>query len=493
MDGDGQIETRSETDPVPGGAGVPLVVDLDGTLTPGDSLHEAAIAMLVERPALAPALAGWTRRGPAAVKAEVAARRIATGLPVRPEVAELVRAARAEGRRTVLATAADRRQAEAMAAETGLFDEVLASGDGVNLKGAAKADALVARFGEGGFDYAGDSAADLAVWARARNVITVGAGAALRTRAETAGAGRGTVTHLAPPPAGRPKARTWARALRPHQWSKNLLVFLPALAAHDPAALLPALAAFVAFSLTASSVYLVNDLADLDADRAHPRKRLRPFAAGALPPLAGVLAAPGLILAAVAIGALFTAPMFLLVLAVYYVTTFAYSLWLKKKLVIDVITLSGLYTVRIVAGAAAAGVALSPWMLGFSMFLFLALAAVKRQGELTDQMAEGRAGAGRAYDPEDLPVIRGIGVAAAHAAVLVLALYISSDDVALLYGRPEALWVVCPILLYWTLRMVMKAHRGLMTDDPIVFAFRDRTSQGLVLGAVLMLLVAAWT
>ena len=470
----------------PAGADVPLVVDLDGTLTPSDSLHEAAIGCVVARPDTLLALPGWVRAGPARAKAEIAARHVATGLPVRAEVAELLAEARAAGRRTVLATAAHRTQAETVAAETGLFDEVIATEGTRNLKGDAKAAALVARFGRGGFDYAGDHAADAAVWTEARRAITVGADAGLRRTAEAIDP---EALHLAPAdPAAR--RRAWIRALRPHQWSKNLLVFLPALAAHAPGALVPALAAFVAFSLTASSVYLINDLADLAADRAHPRKRLRPFASGALPPAQGVLAAPLLILAAVLIGGLVAGPAFLMALLVYYVATFAYSLWLKRKLVIDVITLAGLYTVRIVAGAAAAGVALSPWMLGFSMFLFLALAAVKRQGELADQIADGRSSAGRAYEPEDLPVLRGIALASAHAAVLVLALYISSDDVAVLYGRPDALWLVCPILLYWALRMVMKAHRGLMSDDPIVFSVTDATSRYLILAAVLAVVAA---
>ena len=485
---------------------VPLVVDLDGTLTPSDSLHEAAIACVVARPGTLLSLPGWLREGPGRTKAEIAAREIATGLPIRPEVAALLAEARAAGRTTVLATAAHRRQAEAVAAETGLFDEVIATGDGTgdgtgedatgnggsdagspeNLKGAAKAAALVARYGREGFDYAGDATADLAVWVEARHVITVGAGEGLRARAEDIDP---AATHLAPADRSA-RRRAWIRALRPHQWSKNLLVFLPALAAHAPGALVPALAAFVAFSLTASSVYLINDLSDLAADRAHPRKRARPFASGALPPSHGVIAAPILILLATLIGGLIAGPAFLLTLAAYYVATFAYSLWLKRKLVIDVITLAGLYTIRIIAGAAAASVVLSPWMLGFSMFLFLALAAVKRQGELADQMKDGRSGAGRAYEPEDLPVLRGIALASAHAAVLVLALYISSDDVALLYGRPEALWLVCPILLYWALRMVMKAHRGLMTDDPIVFSVTDGPSRYMILAAVLAVLVA---
>ncbi|MDJ1009587.1 MAG: UbiA family prenyltransferase [Paracoccaceae bacterium] len=479
MDGDSELHSRA--------AGArPLVVDLDGTYLATDSLLEAVIGLVLHDPSILLRLPGWLGRGRAGLKAEVADRHIAQALPVRPEVVDLIEAARAEGRPVVLATAADRRQAEALAAEQGLFDAVLASEDGVNLKGAEKARALVARYGAGGFDYAGDSPADLAVWAEAQNVITVAADARLQRAAARAGA-PGEVRHIAAAPA---RAQVLLRALRPHQWSKNLLVLLPALAAHAPGALPAAFAAFVAFSLTASAVYLINDLVDLDSDRAHPRKRNRPFASGALPLTVGLWAAPALIAAALLIGALFASPGFLAALAAYFVATFAYSMWLKRKLVIDVITLAGLYTVRIVAGAAAAAVMLSPWMLGFSMFLFLALAAVKRQGELTDQISSGRGSAGRAYEAEDLPVLRGIALAAVHAAVLVLALYISSEDVQRLYDRPDLLWLVCPILLYWALRMVMKAHRGLMTDDPIVFAGSDRISQATILTAGAIVLAA---
>ncbi len=201
--------------------------------------------------------------------------------------------------------------------------------------------------------------------------------------------------------------------------------------------------------------------------------------------------AGGLLLVALGLGFATGTPLFVAVLAGYLALTFVYSLWLKRKLIVDVLTLAGLYTIRIVAGGVAAGLILSPWMLGFSMFLFLALAAVKRQAELTDQMKTGRESLGRAYMVEDLPILRGIGLAATHATVLVMALYISSDDVQQLYNRPELLWLVCPLLLYWLLRMVMMTHRGYMTDDPIVFAARDRISIATIAASVLVVAAAA--
>jgi 4-hydroxybenzoate polyprenyltransferase len=472
-------------------AAVPLVIDLDGTLCRSDSLHETLAGLAAREPG---ALLGVARRlgaGKAAVKGWLGDRGVLPGeaLPYRDEVLELARAAKAEGRAVVLVSAADQRQVAAVAAHLGLFDAAFGTGDatgGGNLSGRAKRDFLVARYGAGGFDYAGDAAVDLPVWQAARRAYTVGAGAALRRAAERANA---ECRHLAPR-TGR-AWRPWARALRPHQWSKNLLVFLPMLAAHDLSGLVPVLAAFVAFSLTASSVYLVNDILDLPADRAHPRKRFRPFAAGEIAIRDGVLLAGGLVAAAVAISLALAPPLFLGVLALYYVTTFAYSFWLKRKLTIDVITLAALYTLRILGGAAAASVVLSPWMLGFSMFLFLSLAAVKRQAELTDLAQSGKSQtAGRAYETDDLPVLRSMALSAGYAAVLVFALYIDSENVAELYARPEVLWLVCPLLIYWISRIVMKTHRGLMTDDPIVYAATDRISQITVLLGAAIFLVA---
>ena len=280
------------------------------------------------------------------------------------------------------------------------------------------------------------------------------------------------------------------RAMRPHQWSKNLLIFLPMFAAQDLGRFLPVFLAFVAFCLAASAVYIINDLLDLAADRAHPRKHKRPFAAGDLTAVTGATMAGVFLLVALVLALLVGNPLFPVALGLYLFVTFLYSFWLKRKLLADVITLAGLYTIRIVAGATAATIFLSPWLLGFSMFLFLCLAAVKRQAELIDQIEAGRAGAGRAYLPDDLPILRGMALSAGNTAVLVLALYISSDDVQKIYSNPTVLWLICPVLLYWTARTVMKAHRGLMTDDPIVFAVTDRISLTLIVISAIVVVLA---
>lgn len=477
----------TETDPVADNPqSIPLVVDLDGTLCCTDTLHEGLLALAAANPRIIFRLPKWLSEGRAAFKARLADQGVVdpAELPLNDAVVEMIKTARAEGRQVALVSAADHRQVTAVAEAIGLFDAAYGTAEGKNLKGAAKAAFLSELYGAGKFDYIGDSEADLAVWKAARKAITVRANPKLRQAASAANA----QTHHIDPPV--PRHRAMLRALRPHQWSKNLLMFLPAFAAHDLTRLWPVGFGFIAFCFAASAVYVINDLLDLAADRAHPRKRLRPFAAGELSAATGVTMASGLLFVSVIFGSLTGNPFFLMALALYLLTTFAYSFWLKRKLIVDVITLAGLYTVRIVSGAVAASLILSPWLLGFSMFLFLALAAVKRQAELTDQLASGRTGAGRAYEVDDLPIIRSIALSASQAAVLVLALYISSDVVQTLYATPSILWMICPILLYWSTRMVMKAHRGAMPDDPIVFAATDKVSLLLIAISAIIALLA---
>jgi 4-hydroxybenzoate polyprenyltransferase len=467
---------------------IPLAVDLDGTLCRTDTLHEALLVMLTTHLLQLLRLPfWWMSEGRAGLKARLADYCIVEPdhLPLNDAVVDVVRAAREDGRTTALVSAADHRQVTAIADAIGLFDEAYGSAEGLNLKGDRKAAFLSQHFGHRMFDYIGDSRADIPIWSKSRKAITVQAGPRLRQAAQHANRD----AHHLDPPQGQIKARF--RSLRPHQWSKNLLLFLPMIAAHDPTRLVPVLLGFVAFCLTASAVYVINDLIDLGADRAHPRKRNRPFASGELSAATGGAMAPALLICAFVIGLATGRPAFLGILALYFGMTFAYSLWLKRRLIVDVMTLAGLYTVRIIAGAAAAGVVLSPWLLGFSMFLFLSLAAVKRQAELADQINSNRTSSGRAYEFDDLPVLRGIALSAAQASVLVLALYISSSDVQKLYSLPELLWLICPFLLYWSTRMVMKAHRGQMTDDPIVFAMTDRVSLLVILACAVIVTFAA--
>jgi 4-hydroxybenzoate polyprenyltransferase/phosphoserine phosphatase len=463
-----------------------LVVDLDGTLIRSDMLYEtfwAAFARDWRTPLRA---FGALVRGRAALKARMSAMAVPdpATLPYRPEVLALITDWRAAGGRTVLATAADGHVAQAIADHLGLFDAVHASDGAVNLKGRIKAEALVRAYGNGKFTYLGDSAADLPVWLASGAAVTVGASRALRARAEAIRPG---ARHLAPPGG---EWRAAVRAMRPHQWLKNILVFLPMVAAHQFGVLTLAQAtlAFVAFSLVASSVYLLNDLLDLAADRAHPRKRLRPLASGALPLKSGMAMVPVLLGLGLAL-AVWLGPAFLAVIAAYYLLTVAYSLSLKRKALIDVAVLAMLYAMRLIAGAAASGIVLSVWLLAFSVFLFFALAAVKRQAELVDLRARGLSSAsGRGYRIEDLPMVAQMATASGFVAVLVMMLYLNEAETQARYSSPFLLWGVSMIVLYWMARMVLLASRGQMDDDPVVFAARDRVS--LVCGVAVAVLVA---
>lgn len=467
-----------------------LAVDLDGTLIRSDMLHEtfwSAFARDWRTPLHA--LAGLAG-GKAALKARLAALAPPdpATLPYIPEVLAHIRDWRAKGGRTALVTAADSRVAQSIAAHLGLFDEVHASDGALNLKGQAKADLLVRLYGGRGFVYMGDHPADLKVWRPAAGAVTVGAPDALRRQAQAL---HPDALHLAPIPPMLPAA---LKAMRPHQWAKNLLVFFPLVAAHDysAAGLLMALAAFVAFSLVASSVYLLNDLLDLAADRAHPRKRRRPLASGALPLATGMTLIPVLLAVGLAVS-LVLPRVFLAVLAAYYLLTIAYSLWLKRRAIVDICALASLYTLRIIAGGAANDIALSVWLLAMSVFLFFALAAVKRQAELVDLVNRGvDEVAGRGYRRGDLPVVTQMAVSAGFASVLVLMLYLNEPTTRQMYPQPLFLWGACLVLLYWLSRMVLIAGRGRMDDDPVVFAARDRVSQMVLLLVGALVLAAGW-
>jgi 4-hydroxybenzoate polyprenyltransferase/phosphoserine phosphatase len=458
------------------------VVDLDGTLIRSDLLVESFLALLGSDPLGAARAALALRDGKAALKAAIADRALidVATLPFDDAVLALVAQARAEGRKTFLYSASDERYVRAVAEHLGLFDGAVGTTGGANLSGEAKARRLVETFGEGGFDYVGDAAVDVAVWARARTAYAVAPSAALQRRIARAGLAAEVVGERS----GR--ARAYLKAIRPHQWMKNVLIFLPALAGH--AFTLPTLgacvAAFISFSLCASSVYLLNDLLDLKSDREHARKRLRPFASGRAPLAGGLMLAPALLAGALAIAVLLP-DKFLWVLGGYYALTLAYSLGLKRLMSVDVITLACLYGARVIAGSAASGVPISPWLEALSVFFFLSLALVKRVGELSDRMASGKGDpAGRGYRLSDLPMVESMGAASGFVAVLVLALYLNSPDVARMYHSPHRLWALCVITLFWICRMLMKAHRGEMHDDPVVFALRDRASQACgVIGA----------
>ncbi|WP_164020265.1 UbiA family prenyltransferase [Pyxidicoccus trucidator] len=467
---------------------VPLAVDLDGTLVRTDTLHENLLALFKHAPWLLLLVPLWVLRGKAFFKAEVA-RRVALDaarLPYNEELLAFLHEERARGRRLVLATAADRRIADAVAAHLGLFSEVHASDGTVNLSGARKLAKLKESLGT--FDYAGNDGVDVPLWRESRQVVVVHAPADVLRRAR--GLGREVHRVFERPRVG---PRVWVKALRVHQWAKNALVFVPMLAAHkalDADLLVKAVLGFIAFSLCASSVYVLNDLLDLDSDRRHPTKCKRPFAACALPVSTGAVLAPALLLAGAAV-CLLLPPAFSALLATYYALTLAYSLRLKQVVMLDVLVLAGLYTVRIFGGSLAVGVPTSSWLMMFSMFLFLSLALVKRLSEVRRLRLTNEAAAhGRGYLAQDYEQLASLGAAAGQVSVLVLALYITSKEVTALYSHPERLWLLCPVMLYWVGRVWVLAHRGLVNEDPLVFALRDRVSYAVGLVSALVLWVA---
>ncbi|MCW2246385.1 4-hydroxybenzoate polyprenyltransferase/phosphoserine phosphatase [Azospirillum fermentarium] len=470
-------------------ADVPLVVDLDGTLLKTDLLYEALFVLLATHPLTALRTPLWLREGKAAFKARLADAVLLDlrTLPVNEAVLDLIQEAKAAGRRVYLASASDRRYVQAFADHMGGFDGVYASDGVTNLGAGNKARSLVALFGEGGFDYVGNSMADVPVWQVARTAYAVNASGAVVRAARAASA---DVRVLEGRTAG---VGDYLRAMRLHQWAKNLLILVPGLAAHtfSAGALWHALLAFLSFSLCASSVYLLNDLLDLRSDRQHASKRLRPFAAGTVPLSHGMALFPVLLVASVA-AALLLSPAFVAVLAGYYGLTLAYSLALKRHLIIDVVTLSSLYGVRLVAGGVAFGVALSEWLIAFSTFFFLSLALVKRVTELIGRRRAGKGDpAGRAYTLDDLPVLEMLAASSGFVSVLVLALYINSPEVMMLYRHPQLLWCGGLVLIYWLCRIMVLTHRGQMNDDPVIYAVTDRVS--LSCGVLLILALAGAT
>jgi len=464
-----------------------LVVDLDGTLIHSDLLIESFLLLIKQNPLLIFVVGYWLIKGGKAFMKREIARRVdlpVSLLPYNKELVTYLTLQKKIGRTIVLATASDRKFANDVAHHLDLFDNVYASENGVNLSGSRKREVLSRDFGVNGYVYAGNAAVDLEVWNESAAAIVVGSESLVKQSQKLCE----LEYHFDVSQGG---LRVWLKALRVHQWVKNALIFIPLLAAHrlsDVDALVACLLAFISFSLCASSVYLLNDLLDLPDDRRHKTKRNRPFAAGTLDLLHGLIAAPLLLVAAFLITLLLPIEYFLVLLG-YYILTFAYSFYLKRVVLVDVVTLASLYTVRIVAGAAAISVALSFWLLAFSVFLFLSLAILKRYTELLS--LKGRSSKktlGRGYQVEDLELLSSLGGSSGYISVLVLALYINSAEILKLYSNPMVMWPICLVMLYWVSRLWIFAHRGQMDDDPIVFALKDKVSVvcGAIIGAFMV-------
>ena len=463
---------------------VPLCVDLDGTLLRSDMLLESLLALIKERPACALQVPVWIAKGKAHLKSQVARRVDFTTchLPFNEEVVQYVREQRAF-RTTVLVTGTHQSLADAVAGQLDLFDEVIGSTSEVNLTSHRKREWLQSRFGEEGFDYIGNDKDDLDVWPAARQAMVVS-----------------TPTGLASHPAQTFDRVFEERAngisdylslLRVHQWSKNALIAVPFFLDHrinDGAAFVAVVLAFIAMSLLASATYIINDMLDLQADRQNATKSKRVLASGAVPIERGVKTIGVLVLLLLLI-TLMLPPAFNAALLVYLITTLTYTFVLKKKAMLDVITIAALHTLRVVAGTLVIQAAWSFWLLGFSMFFFFSLASAKRVAELINLQKAGRQSTvGRDYQIADIPVMLTSGVSTGFISIMIVALYINSEKVQTLYANPMILWLLCPVLMYWVGRIWLFTGRGQMHEDPIVFAIRDRVSvfTALVLATILI-------
>jgi 4-hydroxybenzoate polyprenyltransferase len=467
---------------------LPLAVDLDGALIRTDVLVESIFALLRRNSLYIFLLAFWLIKGKAYLKRQVSLRVTldVETLPYNRQLIEYLRDERGRGRLLILAAGADELVAQRVADHLRLFDRVLASDGAVNMTGAQKRERLKREFGEKGFDYAGDAGGDLAVWSSAQRAILVNCTARLSRRAARVveierafnDTGKGVMPYM--------------HALRPHHWLKNLLVFVPLTFAYrmtDLHLVAKDCLAFLAFGLCASSVYLINDLADIPADRRHPRKRERPFAAGELSLVCGLGLIPLLLGLSILVSLSLPRP-FLGMLVIYFLLNLGYSFTIKRIVLLDVIVLAGLYTMRIMAGSAAVSIWPTSWLLAFSTFLFLSLALVKRYAELVIMGAETNVAEVRGYQIVDKELIAAMGSASGYVAVLVLAIYISSGIAEIHYERYQLIWFLCPLLLYWISYVWLIAHRGGMHDDPLVFTVRDKVSRIVMILAAIVLAVA---
>ncbi len=485
------MKTRFNTD-----TDVVIAVDLDGTLTFTDTLYESVLCLLRDNPINVLALPFWLLQGKAALKAKVAGRADLdiTTLPYNIELIYWLKKERTKGKWIALCTAADKRLAQTIAEHLGLFDEVFASDGITNNVGANKRACLEANYGVNRYDYVGNSTKDLTVWAGARRAIVVNSSNRIIEQASQVA----PVFKVFPAHPQTTIFSHWLKMLRVHNWLKNILLFVPLLAAHQIGniqSLYTLILAFVSFSLCSSTVYILNDLIDLKSDRKHPRKQHRPFASCVIPIKTGILF--GLLLAIVSlalgmlVGVEFTAW-----LMVYLFLTCVYSLYLKRLVLIDCFVLSIFYIIRIVAGAAAVYLSVSFWLIMFSIFIFISLAFVKRYAELYSFSGEREGGGGgrlpgRGYYATDLNLILALGVASSYISVLVFSLYLQSEKALALYSaQPDIVLFIIPIMLYWTSWIWINAHRGRMHDDPILFAVKDKTSLLTAMLVLILLIIA---
>lgn len=455
---------------------IPIVVDLDETLIKTDMFFEAMVHLLKAKPLLAIFIPFWLIKGRFYTKHKISSYvtpNVET-LPYNEDFIEYLKAEKKKGRKIYLATATLKTIADKISDYLGIFDGVFGSENNVNLKGTKKKKVLIENFGVDGYVYAGDSPSDLKVWDNSHAAILVNADKKTANKA-------GKLTKIEKEFNNKPNLiKLVIKQIRVYQWVKNILIFIPMLLAHNffnSDMYLKGLAAFLSFSFSASFVYVLNDLLDLESDRQHPRKKKRPLASGNLLLKTAFFIAPILIILGLGIAFVALDTSFIITLIIYLIITNLYSFYLKKMYVLDIIVLSALYTIRLIAGAHAAGVELTLWLLAFSIFIFTSLATLKRYTEVLVMINQNKSKTkGRGYFTNDKDLLLSMGTSSGLLSVLVFALYVNSPDVLSLYNNQEVLYLIGPVLLYWILRIWFKAHRGLMHDDPIVFAGKDPVS-----------------
>jgi 4-hydroxybenzoate polyprenyltransferase len=468
---------------------VPLVVDLDECLIKTDLLLESFYTMLKNSPLLILCVPAWLFLGKAYFKNELAKRVNikAESLPYHLDLLAYLRNEHSQGKKLILATASVRKFAVNVAEYLGLFSEVLASDKGLNFSGKKKRELLLEKFGEKGFDYAGNSSQDLYIFPYARYAILVNPSPGILKAAQKTSNVKQVFD------GSSNKLFSYFKSIRVHQWLKNLLLFIPIITSHkwnSGPAVTSAIVGFISLSFCASAGYLFNDFLDLDSDRNHPTKKFRPLASGNISPWGNSILMIALLVLGLNIAILLSWKFFV-VLVIYCLISLSYTLYLKTYVLIDVLVLAALYTLRIMAGSVLADAPLSFWLLAFSIFIFFSLALVKRYSELLIlSKINSESAPGRDYNVSDMGYLREMGIASGYLAILIVAFYINSSDVGILYSRPKVLWMICPVILYWISRIWLKAGRGEMTDDPIVFSLKDRGSRFVGLALIIIILLA---
>lgn len=471
---------------------IALFVDLDGTLIATDTFFESIVLLLKSYPLKTFSLILWMFKGKAYLKDKIAQHKTpkASLLPYREEVLAFIKKEKGKGRKVYLLTAANQKIANKVANHLGCFAGAFGSNDKINLSGEQKLKRVYQIVGKAQFDYIGDSKVDIPIWKKSNEIIMVNPNTVVINKFK-----KSKNVQLIKPSRHKTNLKIMIKGMRVHQWAKNSLLFLPIIMAHqftDVNLLITVLWAFISFSLCASAVYILNDLIDIETDREHPTKKKRPLASGLMSVKTAAVLIFLLLLTSVFISIKMLSAAFLIILIIYMISTTAYSIILKQIMLIDVIILGGLYTLRIVAGSIASRVDVSSWLLVFSMFFFLSLAFMKRYADLILMKQNNYEEiAGRGYHIDDLDLVQKSGITSGFVAMLVLALYINSDHVIELYKSPILIWFMIPVLFYWLMRMWMVTNRGEMTNDPINYAIRDRTTYvAMTIIGIIMLLAA---